>query len=55
MLVSLLGDPDVGVRDAAIESLYTLTTEDFSYEADAAIEKRQESIRRWEEWLRGPG
>lgn len=56
-LVTLLGDRDAGVRDEALESLYTLSggeTFDFDPEIDPA--KQEAATLRWREWVRdNPG
>jgi HEAT repeat protein len=55
ILITLLGDEDSGVRDAAIESLFSLTGEDLGYEPDAPENARAEAIGRWMDWLFGRG
>ncbi|MBN1419039.1 MAG: DUF2007 domain-containing protein [Planctomycetes bacterium] len=51
ILVGLLRDPDAGVREAAIESLFATHGDDCGYEPDAPEEEREAAVRRWEELL----
>ena len=51
LLVGLLSDAEREVREAAVESLFSLTGDDFGYEPDAPQEERRAAVRRWESWL----
>ncbi len=52
LLVELLGDADVDVREAAIESLFALTSEDYGFEPDAPEEERMRAVAKWEAAVR---
>jgi HEAT repeat protein len=47
LLVPLLEDPELEVREEAIEGLYQITHEDYDYEADADPADRAAAIARW--------
>jgi hypothetical protein len=48
LLVSLLADADRDVREAAIESLFSLTGTDHGFEPDAPEEDRLAAVQRWQ-------
>ena len=50
-LVELLSDVDVDVRAEAADALWEMTGESFDFAPTAALEAREEAIRRWEAWL----
>jgi hypothetical protein len=47
LLVPLLEDADVEVREEAIEALYTLTGDDLGFEAEAPEDERAAAVARW--------
>lgn len=49
ILVSLLDDPEVKVREEAIEGLFSLVGEDLGFEPDDPPEERARVIQRWRE------
>jgi hypothetical protein len=55
LLVEFLRDADEGLREAAIEALFVLTSEDFGFEPDASEDERLRAVERWEKWARGAG
>ncbi len=55
LLVGLLRDETEEVREAAIESLFMLTSRDFGFEPDAPKEERMRAVGRWEAALERRG
>lgn len=52
MLVGLLRDEEQDVREAAIESLFSLTEQDLGYEPDDTEEARNAAVNKWEAWAK---
>jgi hypothetical protein len=51
LLVPLLEDAELGVREEAIEGLYFITHDDLGYEADAPETERAAAVARWQQRL----
>jgi len=50
-LVGALSDPEIAVRGAAIDALFTLAGETFGYEPDSPEAKRREAVEMWRQFL----